>query len=286
MSGIVTDKETGEPLEGVTVKLYFPDQEAYHRPFPRTDKEGKWRVLYVRKGNWYLDFEKEGYELKRISYFVDPTPGSKKPSIEIQLVKMEGPVVDAKVLEKINQAKALIGEKDYEKALKILTEVQEKNKDNEGIDIIYLYIGNIYAAQGDYRKAIEYFTISAEKFPDHQELIQSIGNAYNNLNEYDKAMEWYRKLGMENISNADTLYNIGAMAYNKGDYQGALAYFKKATEIAANFADAYFQLGMTYTALNKSTEAVTALKKFMELAPDSANYETAKAIVDAIDQNK
>jgi tetratricopeptide (TPR) repeat protein len=283
MHGIVTDEDTGVPIEGVTVKLYFPDQEAYHRPFPKTDKNGKWRVLYVRKGNWYLDFEKEGYELKRISFFVDPTPGSKKPPIEMKLKKLEGPVVAAEVVEKIDRAKVLIAEKQYDKALNTLTEIKEKYKGNPGIDIVYLYIGNIYAAQRDYHKAIEYYKISVEKFPDHQDLILSIGNAYNNLNDYDKAMEWYAKLGTDNIGDADTLYNIGAIAYNKGDYNGALKYFQKAIEIKGDFADAFFQLGMTYTALGKQGEAVTALKKFMELAPDSANFETARAIVAAFE---
>jgi tetratricopeptide (TPR) repeat protein len=286
MQGIVTDEDTGAPIEGVTVKLYFPDQEAYHRPFPKTDKDGKWRVLYVRKGTWYLDFEKEGYDLKRISFFVDPTPGSKNPPIEMKLKKLEGPVVAAEVVEKIDRARVLIDEKQYDKALDTLTEIKEKHKDNPGIDIVYLYIGNIYAAQGNYRKAIEYYKISVEKFPDNRDLILSVGNAYNNLNDYDKAMEWYAKLGTENIGDAVTLYNIGAIAYNKGDYNGALTYFQKAIEIEGDFADAFFQLGMTYTALSKQGEAVAALKKFMELAPDSANFETAQAIVAAFEQAK
>jgi tetratricopeptide (TPR) repeat protein len=60
-----------------------------------------------------------------------------------------------------------------------------------------------------------------------------------------------------------------------------LKYFNKAIEINPEFAPAYYQLGMTYTALSKTTEAVEALKKFMELDPESPDFQTAKAIVDA-----
>jgi hypothetical protein len=43
---------------------------------------------------------------------------------------------------------------------------------------------------------------------------------------------------------------------------------------------------MTHTALNQIPESLDALKKFMELAPDSPNFGTAKAIVDAFSKVK
>jgi superkiller protein 3 len=76
------------------------------------------------------------------------------------------------------------------------------------------------------------------------------------------------------------------IAYNKGDFETAAKYFKKATEIDPKFGDAFFQLGMAYTGLNKQNEAVEVLKKFMEIAPDSPNFETAKAIVEAFKEAK
>jgi tetratricopeptide (TPR) repeat protein len=281
MSGTVTDAETGEPIEGVTIKLFFPEVKAYHRPFPQTDKEGKWRIHYIRKGRWDLDFVKEGYEVKQISFIVDPTPGTKNPPIEISLKKMEGPAVGAIVVKEIEKAKTLIMEKQYDQALAALKDLLEKYQEDSGIDIVNLYIGNCYALKSDYNKAIEYYLKSLEKFPKNKELLLSIGNAYNNINDHENAMKWFSKLSIDDIGNIDSLYNIGVIAYNKGDFEMAATYFKKSTEIDATFAEGFYQLGMTYTALNKSAEAVEALKKFMEIAPDSPNYDTAKAVVDA-----
>ncbi len=281
VSGTVFDAATGQPLEGVTVKLFFPEVKQFHKPFAKTDKEGKWKTYYIRKGNWSIDFEKSGYETRKISYFVDPSPGSKNPPVEIKMKKMEGPAVASNVVKEIEKAKALMVEQKYDDALAKMLKILEENKEDPGIDIVNLYIGNCYALKGDNAKAINYYKKSLEKFPKHKGLLLSIGNAYNNLKDNENAMKWYSKLSIEDIGDVDTLYNIGAIAYNKGDYAGAAKYFQKATEVNPQFADGFYQLGMTLTGLNKQAEAVAALKKFMELAPDSPNFETAKAIVDA-----
>ncbi|UCH95675.1 MAG: tetratricopeptide repeat protein [Candidatus Aminicenantes bacterium] len=284
MSGQVTDQETGQPLAGVTVKLYCPGVQQYYEPSPKTDAEGKWKVFYVRKGRWDLDFVKEGYEVKKISFFVDPTPGTKNPPIELQLRKLTGPALTQDIMKEVKNAAALITEKKYDQALQELQAVLEKYKEEAGVNIVYLHMGNIYSYKGQYQKALEYYLKSLEKFPDNKEIILSIGNAYSNLNDFDKATEWFNKLNIDDIGNVDTLYNIGVIAYNKGDFERAVTFFKKATEIDSQFADGFYQLGMTYVALEKNQEGVAALKKFMEIAPDSPNYETAKAVVEAFEQ--
>ena len=281
MSGTVTDQDTGQPIEGVTVKLFMAEVGEYHQPFPKTDAQGKWSVYYIRKGRWDLDFVKDGYEVTKISYVVDPTPGTKNPPIELKMKKVEGPVVAQNIMKEIGNANNLIVEKKYDDALKELLAIKDKYKGEPGIEIVNVNIGNCYSIKGDYQKAIEYYLKSQEKFPNNKEIILSIGNAYNNLHEFAKAMEWFNKLKIDEIGNVDTLYNIGVIAYNNNDFEKALTYFKKATEIDNQFADGFYQLGMTYIGLEKNQEGIAALKKFMELAPNSPNYETAKAVVDA-----
>lgn len=281
MSGTVLDATTGQPLKGVTVKLFFPQEKQFHKPFPVTDAEGKWRIHYVAKGRWDLDFVKQGFELKKISYVVDPTIGTKNPPIDVSLRKMEGPVAGADLLGEVEKAKGLMVAGNYDKAVKEMQTLLEKFKDDPGVNIVYLYIGNAYAMKNEFQKAIEFYQVALEKFPKNKELILSIGNAYNNVGDFDNAMKWFSKLAVDEIGNVDTLYNIGVIFYNKADFAGAVNYFKKSTEIDATFADGFYQLGMTLVALDKSTEAVTALGTFMKLAPDSPNAETAKAIIDA-----
>lgn len=284
MSGIVTDKETGEPIPGVTVKLFFPLVNAAHLPSPVTGKDGRWKAVFVRDGNWNIDFEKAGYEISQTSFVVDSTPGTKNVSIETQLVKLPtgtAPVLSEDIGKEITLATNLMAENKYDEALQKLLKILNENKDAAGINIVALYIGNCYGAKSEYANAIEYYQKALDAFPNNKDMIISIGNAYNNLKDFGKAMEWFGKLSVDDITNSDTLYNIGVVAYNGGNFENAAMYFKKATTISPTFADAFYQLGMTYTGLDKPAEAVAALKKFMELAPDSPNFETAKDIVEA-----
>ena len=85
--------------------------------------------------------------------------------------------------------------------------------------------------------------------------------------------------------NIDTLYNIGVFHYNNGNYAEAVKYFKRAVELNEEFAEGFYRLGMTYLALSENEKAVAILKKFMRLAPGSADYRTAKAIVDAFSKS-
>lgn len=284
MTGTVVDAETGKPIEGVTIKLYCLRAKSFHRISPKTDKSGFWKAMYLRGGLWNVDFQKGGYETKKISFIVETTPGLKKPSIDISLRKIEGPALEDVILKEIDAANKLLSERKFSKAREKFTDLLDKNKDREGIAIVNLYIGNSFAMEENYLKAIEFYTVAVEKFPKNKELLISIGNAYNNLHRFDEAMIWFKKISFEDIDNIDTLYNIGVILYNKAHYDQAIKYFQKSTQVFNEFGDGFYQLGMTYTALNKIPEALAALKRFMELDPDSPNYQTAKAIVDAFSQ--
>lgn len=281
MRGVVFDAATGEPLEGVTVKLYCVKAVAYYRPTQKTDKNGKWKALHIRGGMWNIDFEKVGYEPKKLAYNVDTRPGMRRDAIEIKMRKMEGPALEANIVEEINKASDLLNENKVQEAITEFTAIKEKYKESSGIAIVNLYIGNAYSQLEDYAKAISSYKEALDKYPTNTNLLLSIGNSYSNMNQPDQAMEWFKKIPFDQIDNTDTLYNIGVGFYNSFKYEDALKYFLKAVEIDDQFAPGYYQLGMTYTAMSKTAEAVEALKKFMELDPESPDYQTAKAIVDA-----
>ncbi len=278
--GSVVDEDTGQPIAGVTIKLFCFQSQSYHESSPVSDAEGKWKAIYLRGGRWDVDFIKSGYETLKISIALNEAPGTKVPQVDVKLKKASGGGFGEELLKEIDVAKNLMVEKKYDQAIEGLNAAIAKFTDG-GADILYLYVGNCYALKGDYTKAIEAYKKSLVKFPQNKELIISIGNAYSNLNDVDNAFEWYKKLKIEDIGNIDSLYNIGVIYYNKGEFDNALTFFKKTIEIDPSFGEGYYQVGMVYTALEKTDDAVLMLKKFMELAPDSPNFESAKAIVEA-----
>ena len=281
MRGIVLEESSGDPLEGVTVKLYSTRGRSFHKPFPITGKDGKWKAFSIMGGNWYIDFTKPGYETKKITFYVDTRPGGKKPVIEILLRKMEGAALENNILKEIGKAAKLYNENKFRESLEEFSMILEKHSENEAIEIVYKFIGNCYAGLQDYPAAIAAYEKALNRFPQDTELIICIGNAYMNSGLQEEALGYFKKIPFDKIVNVDTLYNIGIIHYNKGDYLEAVKYLKKAVEINNEFAEGFFRLGMTYTALNRIKDAVQALKKFMGLAPQSPDYQTAKAITDA-----
>jgi len=285
IKGVVYDEKSGQPLEGVTVKLYSVKAQNYYLPAPKTDGEGKWKVLYIRGGAWNLDFEKTGYETKKIVYTVNLSAGAKQPEIEVKLKEIEGIALTVDIVAELEKGNVLFVEKKYPEALVAYEDILKKNPD---IFIILKNIGNCYFALEKYDQAVESYQKLFEKQPNNAELMTLIGNSYVNAKNMEKAMEWYQKIPFEAINDTTTLFNIGVNLFNNNKNDLALNYFKKAVEVDAEFAAGYYQLGMTYTALNQIPEALAALQKFMELAPDpdSPDFATAKAIVDAFSKIK
>jgi tetratricopeptide (TPR) repeat protein len=281
--GIVTDEATGLPLDGVKVRMLLISAGAEKMPPPVTDKEGKWTAYYIRIGMWNLDFEKVGYFPYKMSIRAVVELGSKIPEIEIKMRKIEGLVVTANIMDQIKTADLLFSEKKFAEARALYEKVQVEYPD---FYVIYKNIGNSYFSEQNYDKAIEAYKKVLEKQPQSPDVFTAIANAYNNWGKFAEATEWYRKVPFEQIKDIDTAYNTGVLLYNAGTYEDAVRYFQKAVEIDPQFADGYYQLGMTYAGVSKNAEAIEALNKFMSLAPDSPNFQTAKAIVDAFSKIK
>jgi len=281
--GKVLDDKTGQPLEGVTVKLFSVRAQSFYTPNPKTESDGTWKVLYLRGGSWNIDFEKAGYETKKLSYRVEESPGAKQVEIEVRLAKIEGIALTNDIVAELEKGNLLFSDRKFVEALKAYEAILTQNPD---VFIIYKNIGNCHFAMEHYDKAIESYLKLYEKQPQSADIMNLIGNSYVNANDMEKAMDWYGRIPFEEIKDIDTLYNIGANLTNNNKNDLAIRYFQRTVELDADFAEGYYQLGMTRTALNQIPEALEALKKFMELAPNSPDFGTAKAIVDAFSKVK
>jgi len=277
--GIVLDEETGQPVEGVTVKAYSPDADAYFTPYPKTDQDGKWKALFIRGGMWHLDFEKVGYVPQKISYRVILEVGTKLPEIEIRLKKMKDIVVETGIASDVERGDRLYSDKKFPEALAIYQSILEKNPD---FYIIRMNIGHCYFSLENYEKALENYLQVHEKQPDRADLLIAIANTYNNWGKQDQAVEWYKKIPVAEIRDINSAYNAGVVFSNSGDQAAAVQYFQKAVEVDPQFADGYYRLGLCRVTLGLTAEAVEALKKSIELAPESANAATAKAIIETL----
>ncbi len=162
---------------------------------------------------------------------------------------------------------------------------------------VYNGLGNVYMAQGQYKKALENFikgagivkTLDAK---EHGRLITyytNIGDCYYFMKDYDKATENYNKVIEINLSRKIpdhyTLGNascgLGNVSYLKNDLKKALEYYKRALEaykvinIEQCVAEGYNNIAKVLNARNESQNAIAYYLKAVQLSEKTK----AKAVI-------
>ncbi len=272
INGIVTD-ENGNPLEGVTVKLF--SLKAQQGLSVKTDKDGKWLAAWVRGGGWNIDFEKVGYAPKKI--VVETSENRRNPEITVSMTKVEGIVMTSDIEELLVKGNELFDSEDYEGALAVYLDIIAKYPDAYPI---YRNIGNSYFAQQEYDLAEENYLKLLEKEATNVEATIAIGNCYANRGDAEKAQEWYDKVGFENINDPVVLYNLGTSYYNNAKFDDALKFYKKAAEIQESSSDTLYQLGLTYLNLQRNAEAIDTFESYLKIDPDSPRANQVKSFLD------
>jgi tetratricopeptide (TPR) repeat protein len=277
--GLVLDEQSGQPLAGVTVKMYIERTAQFLQPSPVTDKEGRWLVNFLQTGMYTLTFELVGFAPQQVSFRVGFDPEAQKEVLTVKLRKIQGVLASEDVLGQAKKADKLFQEKKYGESLAILEKII---KNHPELYVLFKNIGTCYFAMEDFENAVAAFMKVYEKQPDRPDILADIANTYNNWGKKEEAAEWYKKVPLEEMRDIDTAYNAGVVFYNAGSPADALKYFKKSVEIDTEFAEGYYQLGMASVATNCNEEAIAAFQKFLQLAPDSPQAATAKTIVEAL----
>jgi len=270
--GVVLD-EANLPLAGVKVKLINTAANAGFEVV--TDKDGKFTAAWLRKGAWNVDFEKFGYEIKKI--FVDITEVAKNPDVKINLKKSVGLTISDDLKKELLAANELYAQQNYQGALDGYNALLLKNPDAY---IIYKNVGNCYFAMEQYEKAEEaYLKILAKDATSADAMVQ-VGNTYANRNLNDKALEWYNKIEIEKITDATVLLNIGINYLNLGKTEVALKYFKQAVKVSPTDLDAIYRLGVAYISLQNNVDAIAMFEGYLKLDSESERATTVKGFLE------
>jgi len=272
VNGLVSD-EQGKPLEGVRIKLFsLKAGEGFDL---KTDKEGKWVAAWVRGGDWNIDFEKIGYEPKKI--VVNLNENKKNPDIALSLKKVEGLVVTDDIKDLLGKGNDLFDLKKYDEALAVYQEIITKFPD---VYPIYQSIGNVYFAQEKYDLAEQNYMKVLEKDAKNLKATLMIGNCYQNRGDSAKALEWYGKVEFEKIEDPDVLYNLGTNYFNSSKFEDALRCYQNAVEKKPDYTDGLYQLGLTYLTMQKKSESIAAFESYLKIDPDSARAEQVKKFLE------
>jgi tetratricopeptide (TPR) repeat protein len=252
VNGLVLDQDN-KPLEGVRIKLFLPKANGGFEIV--SDKEGKFLAAWMASGNWNFDFEKMGYEIK----------------------KVVGLMLSDELKDGLTKANQLFDQKNFAGAQEAYMALLAKYPDAY---IIWQNVGNAYFSQEKYEQAEEAYKKVLEKMPGSAEATIAIGNCYANRGQTDKALEWYSKIEFEKIKDATVLYNIGTNYYNMSKFEDALKFYKRSVEVQKDYLDGLYQLGLTFTNLQRKAEAIATFEQYMKIDPDSPRSAQVKGFLD------
>ena len=100
--------------------------------------------------------------------------------------------------------------------------------------------------------------------------------------EYEKSKELFRRIIELEPTNYKAYYNLGISYFNLEFFEDALNAYKKALNINPNYKHGYYNIGLLYESTGDFQKAVEAYKKALEIDPD---YIYAMHALKSVNQN-
>jgi len=147
----------------------------------------------------------------------------------------------------IEEAKDLVSNEEFEKALKILEDLYQQQPDidvkNNLIDALFAYGGylNDYYVL-EYDESINFFKRIIELDPENYRAHYNLGIAYFNLNRFEEALNSYKIAISIKPDNKHVYYNIGLLHEKTENLENAIESYEKALEIDPNYIYAMHSL--------------------------------------------
>ena len=282
VGGFVLDDETGQPIEGVVVKATLPTADSRGPSENKSKKNGEWAVGGVARGEWAIDFSKEGYETRSIT--VGITEMGRIPPMEIRLKKKAAAAATAdpnvEIKEKLTQAAGMMNAKQYADARQIYEGLAAQYPQVKQFRPL---IARTYHAEGNKARAIEELRKAAADDPENLEVKLLLGNTLMEDGKAEEARQILGSLDESKVTDPAMFLNAGIALVNERKHAEAIAWFDKAIARFPQHPDGYYYRGIAHVSLGKSAEAKADLQKYVSMAPpDAPELATAKQILASI----
>lgn len=178
------------------------------------------------------------------------------------------------ISKQIESATAALNKKDFSKAAEIATDLL-KESDTPDKRVVELYIK---ALQGRALPLVKEKPDQAKKLllkakeADDKNIItnSNLGNIYMHARQYPEAIKAYRQVIAVAPDSPDILFNMGFIYASMSDFSHAEEMFKKVVKNKPTYLDeALFNLAMIQDKLGKTKEAVSNVKKALNVNPDN-----------------
>jgi predicted Zn-dependent protease len=274
IAGKVVD-EQGQPVQDAVVKAVMTGQTEVITG--KSDKKGEWKVNGVADGIWNVEISKDG--LGSAKEMVE-VKGERAPALNVTLKKAE-PTVDATaaVNAKLQEAAQLAQAGKFPEARAIYTDLIAKYPQVYQLEG---FMARIYAAEGDYPKALEHLKINLEKEPANVDLKMFQAELLMQTGDKAGAKAILDTIDITQVKDPFTFVNQAITLINEGKGQEAVDLL---TKLIAQFPaqnNLYYYRGRAYVAAQKLPEAKADFEKFIAAEPNAKETADAKKILDQI----
>ena len=126
------------------------------------------------------------------------------------------------------------------------------------------------------RLLTEFRTALADN-PRNISALVGLANLYFDAAKYAQALPYYRRALALDPTNPDTRTDYATALHGDGDDLPALAELRRVLAERPDFAQALFNEGVVDTAVGRRTDAGTAFRRFLKVAPNDAHAAQARA---------
>ena len=273
--GVVKDSE-GTPIKGAEVVLVMMQDRDTGPPALTTDKKGKFSMLGLKGGTWWVRVNADGFQQWTGPYEI--FSHSAPENLVIEMERLPEEVLRAqkqfKAQEQLDKGKELAAKGDiegaraqYHAAIAVLDE-----KDHP---VVLAVLAGTYLGEGNLGKAKEILEQSLAIDPEHVSSLKALAAISAAEGDSERAWQENRKSSAFSHFGFNTTMNLGMAHYNKGEMEQAKEYLDRTVRDHPDVALAYYFRGLINLSLEPA-EAMTDFKKYIELAPDSPQAAEAK----------
>lgn len=142
---------------------------------------------------------------------------------------------------------------------------------------IYSFMANIYQAEENKEKALEYIRLGRELFEFNVDLIIAELNYHLGNADYAKAEELLNLAIEEDPNNHQLFFALGSSYDNLGQFEKAESAYKEAVAIKADFFDALYNLGVMY--YNRGGDMIKEANNMSDWKKAEAHSKKAEAMM-------
>lgn len=289
LQGLVVD-QNDKPVAGAKVTLFSVKSGNGPEPII-TNAKGQWTAGGLLGGQWHIDVEAEGFEMRKTNATVseldrltkplriqlEPKPvEAPKPAEEEQQkesVQVGGVEIPPEIVQAIDTGNTYLKEQKWKEAAAEFEKVVAVLSTNAQVKFT---LARAYHKAGELKKAITQIQDLYAADSGNITAATLLADMLLEDEQVDAAKKVLAGMPPGAMSDPNTILNIGIRFINNNKPEDAYRYFNDAVSVAPDVAATYYYRALAALGLKKMKEAKADLQKVISMAPESSEAKDAK----------